>query len=59
MSLYDLQLKTLLIYFLLALYAAPQSSLCLKQAVLDSACESFLKGGLKKVASLHAGQQVK
>ena len=33
-SLHDLQFKTLLIYLILPLYAAPQFILCLKQAVL-------------------------
>ena len=33
-SLLDLQLKKNLIYLKLALYAAPQFSLCLKQAIL-------------------------
>ena len=32
--LHDLQFKKLLIYLILPLYAAPQFSLCLKQAVL-------------------------
>ena len=35
-SLHDLQLKKRFIYFILALYAAPQFSLCLKQASFSS-----------------------
>ena len=33
-SLHDLQFKKLLIHLILVFYAAPQSSFCLKQAVL-------------------------
>ena len=33
-ALHDSQFKKILIYLILALYAAPQFSLCLKQAIL-------------------------